>query len=148
MKNLGKKHYIILGVWFLINLLQAIFTGLHSDESYYWMYSQNLAWGYFDHPPMVALLIHLGYWLFPGEIGVRFFIILISTFTLALILNEINEKKEFFFLLVFVFSFPLIHSHIAGFLAIPDIPLLFFTSKDMEFWFPQRKKIITFSIYE
>ena len=52
--------------------------------------------------------------------------ILISTFTLALLLNEINEKKEFLFFTVFVFSFPLIHSHIAGFLAIPDIPLLFF----------------------
>ncbi len=126
MKNLGKAHYIIIGVWFLINLLQSLFTGLHSDESYYWMYSQNLDWGYFDHPPMVAFLIHLGHAIFHGEIGVRIFIILISTITLALILNELNEQKDFYFLSVFVFSFPLIHTHIAGFLAIPDIPLLFF----------------------
>jgi hypothetical protein len=127
MKNLSQKHYLLLGAWFVINLLQSIFTGLHSDESYYWMYSQNLDWGYFDHPPMIALFIYLGYSLLPGEIGVRLLIILFSTTTLSLILNELNEKKDLRFLTIFVLSFPLLHSHIAGFLAIPDVPLLFFT---------------------
>ncbi len=127
MKNLHKKHYYLIGAWFVINLLQAVFTGLHSDESYYWMYSQNLDWGYFDHPPMAAFFIHLGHLIFPGELGVRIFIVLLSTATLALILNELNEQKDLLFLVVFVLSFPLIHTHIAGFLAIPDIPLLFFT---------------------
>jgi hypothetical protein len=127
MKNLGKTHYLIIGIWFAINILQSIFTGLHSDESYYWMFSQNLEWGFFDHPPMAAFFIYLGHLILPGEIGVRLFIVLLSTTTLALILNELNEKKEHLFLALFVFSFPLIHTHIAGFLAIPDVPLLFFT---------------------
>lgn len=127
MKNLGKAHYYFLAGWFIINLLQAIFTGLHSDESYYWMYSQNLDWGYFDHPPMAAFLIYLGSSLIPGELGVRLMMVILSTLTLALLMSEINEKNELFFLFVFILSFPLIHSHIAGFLAIPDIPLLFFT---------------------
>jgi len=127
MKNLGKIHYLIIGAWFVINLLQAVFTGLHSDESYYWMFSQNLDWGFFDHPPMAAFFIFLGNTLLPGEIGVRLFIILLSTITFALLLNELNEKKDFYFLIVFMLSFPLMHTHIAGFLAIPDIPLLFFT---------------------
>ena len=126
MKNLEKKHYIIIGAWFFINLLQAIFTGLHSDESYYWMYSQNLDWGYFDHPPMVALFIYIGHVILPGEIGVRLLIVLFSTVTFALILNELNERKDFFFVTLFILSFPLIHTHISGFLAIPDNPLLFF----------------------
>ena len=89
MKNLHKQYYYILAAWFIINLLQSIFTGLHSDESYYWMYSENLAWGYFDHPPMAALLIHIGHLLLPGEIGVRLLLILMSTATLALIFSEI-----------------------------------------------------------
>ncbi len=127
MKNLTKKHFYIIGAWFLINLLQAAFTGLHSDESYYWLYSRNLAWGFFDHPPMVALFIFPGQLLLAGELGVRLFFVLFSTFTFALILNELNEKEDLFFLTVFVLSFPLVHTHIAGFLAIPDIPLLFFT---------------------
>lgn len=127
MKNLEKKHYYIIGIWLAVNLLQAIITGLHSDESYYWMYSQNLAWGYFDHPPMVALFIYLGHLILPGEIGVRLVFILLSTVTFALILNELNEKKDLFFVALFMFSFPLIHTHIAGFMALPDAPLLFFT---------------------
>jgi hypothetical protein len=127
MYNLNKKHWYLIGTWFVISLLQAVFTGLHSDESYYWMYSQNLAWGYFDHPPMIAFLIRPGYLLFSGEAGVRLFIVLLSTATFALIVNELNEKKDIPFLILFILSFPLIHTHIAGFLAIPDVPLLFFT---------------------
>ncbi len=127
MKNLDKRHYYIIAAWFVINLFQSIFTGLHSDESYYWMYSENMAWGYFDHPPMVALLIHTGYLLLHGEIGVRLLLVALSTLTFAFILNELNEKKDLFFVTLFVLSFPLVHTHIAGFLAIPDIPLLFFT---------------------
>jgi len=127
MNNLTRKHYYLIGACFVINLLQSIFTGLHSDESYYWMYSENLDWGFFDHPPMAALFIHLGHLLLPGELGVRLFIILLSTATFALILNELNEQEDLLFLGVFVLSFPLVHTHIAGFLAIPDVPLLFFT---------------------
>ncbi len=127
IQNLQKKHYLIIGAWFLINLLQAIFTGLHSDESYYWMFSQNLAWGYFDHPPMTALFIYGGYAFIPGELGVRLLLIMISTVSFALILNELKEQDDIFFVTLFMLSFPLIHTHIAGFMAIPDVPLLFFT---------------------
>ncbi len=127
MKNLGKYHYAIIVAWFVINLLQAIFTGLHSDESYYWMFSQNLDWGFFDHPPMAPFFIFLGNAVFPREIGVRIFMIILSTITFAIILNELNERKDYRFLTIFMLSFPLMHTHIAGFLAIPDIPLLFFT---------------------
>src|SRR5690606_25672339 len=102
MNNLTRKHYYLIGAWFVINLLQSIFTGLHSDESYYWMYSENLDWGFFDHPPMAALFIHLGHLLLPGELGVRLFIILLSTATFALILNELNEQEDLLFLGVFV----------------------------------------------
>lgn len=76
---------------------------------------------------MVALFIFLGHASFPGEIGVRLFIVIFSTLTFALILNELNEKRDIRFLTIFILSFPLLHTHIAGFLAIPDIPLLFFT---------------------
>ena len=33
---------------------------LAPDEAYYWVWSRALAPGYLDHPPMVALWIHLG----------------------------------------------------------------------------------------
>ena len=46
--------------WTLLNILQALFTSVYPDEAYYLMYSLHLQWGYFDHPPMVALGIKIG----------------------------------------------------------------------------------------
>ncbi len=125
--NLEKKHYLLLAGWLLINILQSLFTNLHSDEAYYWMYSKNLEWGFFDHPPMAAFLVFLGDSILHNELGVRLFIILLSTLTMAMLMNELNEKKDLFFLSLFLLSFPLMHTHIGGFLALPDTPLVFFT---------------------
>lgn len=125
--NLEKKHWLLLAGWLLINILQSVFTNLHSDEAYYWIYSKHLAWGYFDHPPMAAFLVFLGDSIMHNELGVRLFIILLSTLTMAMIMNELNEKKDLFFLSLFLLSFPLVHTHIGGFMALPDSPLVFFT---------------------
>ena len=62
-----------LGVWWCANLIEAGCTELANDEAYYHMFAQRLAWGYFDHPPVTALLVWLGERLFGGELGVRVF---------------------------------------------------------------------------
>ncbi len=54
-----------------LNLVQVAFTELTSDEGYYWFYSRSLEWGYAEHPPLVALMVRIGYALFPNELGVR-----------------------------------------------------------------------------
>src|SRR5271154_1977857 len=42
------------------------------DEAYYTLWSRNLAWGYLDHPPMIAAWIRASTFLFgPTEFGVR-----------------------------------------------------------------------------
>ena len=125
--NLERKHYYLLAGWVVINILQSIFTELHADESYYWLYSKHLDWGFFDHPPMDACLIYLGGLISYSEWGARFFILILSSLTMALLMNELNEKKDLYFLSLFLLSFPLMHTHIAGFLALPDTPLVFFT---------------------
>lgn len=38
----------------VLRLLAAGFAGLVPDESYYWLWAQHPAFGYYDHPPMVA----------------------------------------------------------------------------------------------
>ena len=55
-----------------LRLVAAAVTPLTFDEAYYWMWSQHLAFGYYDHPPMVALVIRLGT-LIAGDsqLGVR-----------------------------------------------------------------------------
>src|SRR3954470_4190550 len=63
----------------LLRLLAAAWTPLTFDEAYYWMWSKHLAGGYYDHPPMVALVIRLGT-LIAGdtELGVRLVSILLA----------------------------------------------------------------------
>jgi hypothetical protein len=62
-----------------LRLVAAAYTPLTFDEAYYWMWSKNLAGGYYDHPPMVALVIRLGT-LIAGdtELGVRLVSILLA----------------------------------------------------------------------
>src|SRR5690554_2716678 len=51
---------LLIFAWFLINIIQSLFTEIGNDEAYYWVYSQYPDWGYFDHPPMIALVIKIG----------------------------------------------------------------------------------------
>lgn len=127
--SLPRPLILLLGGLLLINLLQAFSTELLYDEAYYWYYSLTPAWGYFDHPPMVAWMIALGTGIFPGELGVRLISCLLGTGTLLLIWDLVDhpQKKEHvrtFF--VWVLSMTLLHAY--GFLSLPDTPLLFFTA--------------------
>ena len=125
----SRQFSVLLLVLLLLNLLQAAFTELIFDESYYWYYSQEMAWGYFDHPPMVALMIRMGTALFPGELGVRIVGCLLYVGTAALLWNTIDhpKKKHYIphFFLLFL-AMPLVHAY--GFFTLPDTPLLFFTA--------------------
>ncbi|WP_168201760.1 glycosyltransferase family 39 protein [Phreatobacter aquaticus] len=53
--------------------------GLAADEAYYWIWSRNLALGYFDHPPMVAVLIRASTAVFgDSELGIRWIAVLLG----------------------------------------------------------------------
>lgn len=127
--KLPKLLLYFLGGVLAINLLQAHFTELIFDEAYYWYYAKEMAWGYFDHPPMVALMIKLSSFFFDGELGVRFIgcIMAIGTLILLWVMVDNREKKDYivhFFVLIF--SMTLLNAY--GFLTLPDTPLLFFTA--------------------
>ena len=62
-----------------LRLVAAAWTPLTFDEAYYWMWSKHLASGYYDHPPMVALVIRLGTMIAGDtELGVRLVSILLA----------------------------------------------------------------------
>jgi len=123
---LQKNHRIVFySVLLLLALAQASSTELIADEAYYWVYSKFLSWGYFDHPPMIALLIKTGYNLFHNELGVRLICALLSVFTLVITESLIDKKNPILFYIIVLGIGAL---QIAGFLAVPDTPLLFFTA--------------------
>src|SRR6185503_20884952 len=62
-----------------LRLIAAAFTPITFDEAYYWMWSKHLAGGYYDHPPMVALVIRAGTMIAGDtELGVRLVSILLA----------------------------------------------------------------------
>jgi 4-amino-4-deoxy-L-arabinose transferase-like glycosyltransferase len=62
-----------------LRLVAAAWTPLTFDEAYYWMWSKHLAFGYYDHPPMVALVIRAGTMIAGDtEFGVRLVSILLA----------------------------------------------------------------------
>src|SRR6266436_7753054 len=62
-----------------LRLVAAAWTLLTFDEAYYWMWSKHLAGGYYDHPPMVALVIRAGTMIAGDtEFGVRLVSILLA----------------------------------------------------------------------
>ena len=119
---------LLLAAWWLLNLVQGAFTELADDEAYYWFFSWQPAWGYFDHPPMTAILVWLGSWI-PGTLGVRLFTTLLQPLCLYLFWTLIRPPQPsirqavIYFLICF--SLPLLQ--IYGFLALPDAPLLLFS---------------------
>lgn len=111
-------------VWTLINVLQSIFLNITPDEAYYWVWSKQLAWGYLDHPPMVAWLIKPGYALIRHELGVRLIFTIISTLSL-LVLHHLTAPIHF--AAFFWLSLACLPLQLAGFHALPDVPLIFFS---------------------
>jgi len=120
--------YLLASIFFL-NLLQGYFTELIFDEAYYWYYAQRMAWGYFDHPPMVALIVKISSLFFDGELGVRFISSVLSAGTYIVLWFSIDNHRKNKYVLhyfILIFSMTLIHAY--GFLTLPDTPLLFFTA--------------------
>ncbi|UEG53880.1 glycosyltransferase family 39 protein [Mucilaginibacter daejeonensis] len=117
--------FFLLG-WTVLNILQSCTLGLHSDEAYYWVYSRFLDWGYYDHPPMVAIFIRIGDSLLHNELGLRFMTILTSTcsmYVMWLMAKRYGADVRWFIVSALsIFAF-----HMYGFNTTPDAPLLFFT---------------------
>ena len=131
-------------IWFVVNLLQGVFTEIQEDEAYYALYGEHLAWGYYDHPPMVGLMTFLSSILFSGALGVRFFTIIASCLSLFVIwliaisrpfdsstgsgtsgIRDLNPKS---ILLFFIIAFSIVMFNIYGFVTTPDAGLILFSA--------------------
>ncbi len=129
MKKNVSTRILFYSIWLLISFVQAAGTELFDDEAYYWVYSKFLDWGYFDHPPMIAVMIKLGTFIFPGELGVRFFVVVIGTLSVYLI-EKLTNPADLKLFYAIVLNTAILQ--IGGIIAVPDIPLLFFTA--LFFW--------------
>ncbi len=134
---------LLLGLWLVLNLVQAALTPLSSDEIYYWYISKELAWGYFDHPPMFALLTRFGVEIGgDGAFWVRLGAVLLQPIYLYIFWTLVRIpagpgkltgtpaarttwRSAVCYVLV-AFSIPLLQLY--GFVQTPDAPLMLFTA--------------------
>lgn len=130
-KKTKQYFYFLLAIWFVVNLLQATYTEINPDEAYYALYGQHLAWGYFDHPPLVALIPFAGSLFFKGNLAVRFFTVLLQIPTLILIWKQLDASKSANKQQVstfFIVAASMVMFTVYGFTTTPDVWLLFFTA--------------------
>src|SRR5690606_1173461 len=106
---------------------QATLLGLEGDEAYYWHLSQNIDWSYFDHPPIVALLIRMGEFFGHGSFFTRIGTVLITTLSVGIIYKALpaNLKNIRWYILIGASTLLL---NVYSFITTPDAPLLFFAS--------------------
>jgi len=52
--SIGRAVWALILAFGLAHLVLAVVLPLTPQEAYYWLWSRDLAWSYFDHPPLVA----------------------------------------------------------------------------------------------
>ena len=129
----------ILGILALCRLLYLAFVPLElvGDESYYWMWGQNLDWGYLSKPPLIGWLMALGSWIGQGSAwGIRALAVLLGTgsllFTYLLARETFGTRAAWLCLLAVALS-PA--NAVLNLLLTIDAPLVFFWSAALYcFW--------------
>lgn len=126
----SNKLFLLLLVTTLLRCVLAVSIDFGNDEVYYTIYAQHLQWNYFDHPPMVALLMQLTSFglLVKSELFFRLGPILLAsanTFFIFLITKKIKNEASGYVAAV-LFNTSIYASIIAGVFIMPDAPQLFF----------------------
>jgi 4-amino-4-deoxy-L-arabinose transferase-like glycosyltransferase len=116
----------VTGLAALVRLVFAARIPLVPDETYYWDWSRHLAGGYFDHPPMIALLIRAGTAIGgPSPLAVRFFPVVagaVASFAAVAIAWRLAGDRAARLAAIIFAVMPLAATGLV--LATPDAPLL------------------------
>jgi len=110
----------VLAISAVARLALALGTELYSDEAYYWQWSRHLAWGYYDHPPLIAWLI--------AVLDVRPTALLFGAGTVAAVwglARDVHGSREAAWRAAALWSVVPV-GVLNGIWALPDAPLLLF----------------------
>lgn len=134
VNSIKNIQFIFIGILFIFNIFQSVTLPLIDDEAYYWVWSNHLDFGYYDHPPMIALFIKAGYLFFKGTLGVRFVSIIswIVVYCIWLLILKPKTLKENYLFIGLFGSVGFYQT--LGFISTPDTPLLLFCSLFLWRW--------------
>lgn len=57
--NSSRSLWILLGAHFVVWMGVALLLDIHPDMADHWVWSRFLQWGYYEHPPMIALVMRI-----------------------------------------------------------------------------------------
>jgi 4-amino-4-deoxy-L-arabinose transferase-like glycosyltransferase len=134
-RNLWRIAVAVVAGAGIVRLILAALLPLFPDETYYWEWGRHLAGGYFDHPPVTAMLIRAGvrllgfFGLAQTSLAVRFFPVLVGTAGALAIIATARRlggggDEGALRAAIFVTVLPLAAAGLV--LATPDAPLLGF----------------------
>jgi len=153
VKQLRVFLLIILGV---ISLFKILFTAttslsLFSEETQYWLWSQNLDWNYYSKPLMVAIYNYIFSGIFGHtDVAVRLSAVLFSAGT-AWVVFELGQKmfqqpKVGFWAAMMLVVMPFFH--LASFFHTTDSSLLFFWALSFYFlWLATETRRTSYWVY-
>ena len=137
--NMSDRDGKISIAWILIviTIIAAVFRisasalsdlGFHGDEAQYWSWSQNLDWGYFTKPPMIAWIIGItnsvcgdAEWCARSSSALMHSV---TSLLCALIAGHIYNKKAGFWAGILFLTLPAVS--FSSSIISTDVPLLFF----------------------
>lgn len=128
--NYRKQLIGLIIISSLVRMAVAATTELSNDEVYYWTYALHLQWNYFDHPPIVALLIRF----FTGNLAAQdeFFVRLgsivcaaINTWQIFQLGRRVKDEQTGW-LSACLFTASVYAGILAGMMILPDAPQMVF----------------------
>lgn len=124
------KLAILIAIATLIRCIAAFSVDLGNDEVYYLSYARHLQWNYFDHPPLVALLIRLSTFNlnFTNTFFVRLGPIILAAANTLMVFNIGRKLKnnQAGFIAALLFTASPYFSIVSGLFIMPDAPQIFF----------------------
>ena len=130
-KKTNKNLYIFLFIVAAIKIFFSFFIELGNDEAYYYTYALKPQLNYFDHPPMVGILIRLStlnLWLVNDvllRLGPTLCCVIASLFLFKTVEILFNKKAAWY--TVVIYNLSVYSSIIAGWFILPD-------SAQLPFW--------------
>jgi 4-amino-4-deoxy-L-arabinose transferase-like glycosyltransferase len=119
--------YAILGGICIARVIYVGSMDLVSDEAYYWDWARHPAFGYFDHPPMVAWLIFASIKIFGDTpLGVKSCALICSLLASACAYRMVKKyvHRRSSLILYILLSSSVVLYAIGSLLATPDIPMV------------------------
>ena len=131
-------YYLFFGIALIIKILAINYTnfGLFGDEAQYWIWSQNLDFGYYSKPPMLPWIIRIFTILFGDSFEalktIPIGIYVLTSYIIFLISHELYQNKNL--AIISAISFYLLPAvSFSSFLLSTDILLIFFWSLSLLF---------------